>query len=326
MRYTGRFRLKLKKIGLLTLLWLSLFTTGRSDTAFSPEKISFSVKVKGEILPYKVMAIFILPQKELTFEVVGEETHNFKVITADGQITKLAAHRWRWHAPQEKGHYTVRIVKEESTDSMMINIFVMIPYSELKGEYLNNYNIGKYPTTPLKQLAIYKPPPGFIEVTQENEETFVSPHFRLKQFICKQDQGYPKYLVLKERLVLKLELILEKVNEKGYRCNTFAVMSGYRTPYYNRAIGNVKYSRHVWGGAADIYIDEKPVDGMMDDLNNDGQVDYRDAKIVYDIIDDMYGKSWYEKFIGGLGRYKKTVNHGPFVHVDVRGFHARWGK
>ena len=43
-------------------------------------------------------------------------------------------------------------------------------------------------------------------------------------------------------------------------------------------------------------------------------------------IEEMYGKPWYEIFIGGLGKYKKTASHGPFVHVDVRGFRARWGQ
>jgi uncharacterized protein YcbK (DUF882 family) len=126
-------------------------------------------------------------------------------------------------------------------------------------------------------------------------------------------------------LLLKLELILEKVNEKGYRCDTFHIMSGYRTPYYNKAIGNVKYSRHIYGGAADIFIDENPKDNMMDDLNQDGKIDYRDAAIIYRIIDDLYGKKFYDPFLGGLARYKKTSNHGPFVHVDVRGRRARWG-
>jgi len=64
---------------------------------------------------------------------------------------------------------------------------------------------------------------------------------------------------------------------------------------------------------------------MMDDLNKDGKIDYRDAVVLYDIIDDMYGKPLYRNFVGGLARYKKTAAHGPFVHVDVRGFHARWG-
>ncbi|MGD9237221.1 MAG: D-Ala-D-Ala carboxypeptidase family metallohydrolase [Desulfobacterales bacterium] len=120
-------------------------------------------------------------------------------------------------------------------------------------------------------------------------------------------------------------MILEKVNAKGYRCDTFHVMSGYRTPYYNEAIGNVPYSRHIYGGAVDIFIDENPQDNMMDDLNRDGTIDYRDAAVIYRIIDALYGKKFYDPFLGGLARYKKTGNHGPFVHVDVRGQRARWG-
>jgi hypothetical protein len=65
---------------------------------------------------------------------------------------------------------------------------------------------------------------------------------------------------------------------------------------------------------------------MMDDLNGDGKSDHHDAAILYDIIDAMYDKPWYERFAGGLAKYMKTASHGPFVHVDVRGFRARWGK
>ena len=47
-------------------------------------------------------------------------------------------------------------------------------------------------------------------------------------------------------------------------------MSGYRTPFYNRSIGNqTRFSRHVYGDAADIYADDDG-DGKMDDLDGDG--------------------------------------------------------
>jgi len=101
----------------------------------------------------------------------------------------------------------------------------------------------------------------------------VSPHFKLGQFLCKQPGGFPKYLVLDEILVLKLELILEELNRRGHAADTLHIMSGYRTPYYNKAIGNVDYRRHLWGKAADIFIDAAPADDMMDDLNRDGAVD-----------------------------------------------------
>jgi len=293
---------------------------------FSPEKAGFSVKFKEEVSPYRVMGAYVLPQETLTVEVQDKDKRGQYVLHASaGNTIRAGRNKWQWQAPQQTGFYPLKIVRQQPGDSITLNVFVMVPYIQLKGEYLGGYRIGKYPTIPYRQLPIYKPPMGFIEVTKENEETLVSPHFKLRHFVCKQEGDYPKYVVLRERLLLKLELILEKVNEKGYRCDTFGVLSGYRTPYYNNKIGNVKYSRHVYGGAADIFIDEDPQDGMMDDLNHDGKIDYKDAGVIYDIIDAMYGKPWYAIFMGGLGRYKKTKDHGPFVHVDARGFRARWG-
>ena len=56
-----------------------------------------------------------------------------------------------------------------------------------------------------------------------------------------------------------------------------------------------------------------------------GKIDFKDVAIIYEIVDELYGKKFYKRLTGGLARYKKTSNHGPFVHVDVRGFRARWG-
>ena len=101
-------------------------------------------------------------------------------------------------------------------------------------------------------------------------------------------------------------------------------MSGYRTPWYNQAIGNVPYSRHAWGGAADIYIDEAPMDGRMDDLNGDGRVDRDDARWLADFVSGMSRRGEFGARIGGLGVYGSNSAHGPFIHVDVRGSRARW--
>jgi hypothetical protein len=292
---------------------------------FDSGRASFRVGFGDEVTPYKVTGAFVLPGEKLKIEVPPDAGVSRCGLDATaGQVVENGRNRWIWEAPHEPGGVTLVIHNPEQGDSVVLNTFVMIPFVGLKGEYLNNYRIGRYPTIPLNMLPMYKPPKGFIEVTEANLCTPVSPHFQLGQFICKQSGGYPKYLVLKERLILKLELILEKMNEAGYRYDTFNVMSGYRTPYYNHAIGNVQYSRHLWGGAADIFLDAD-ADGIMDDLNCDGKIDYRDADVIYDIVDQMYTKPWYQRFLGGLAKYKKTSSHGPFVHVDVRGARVRWG-
>ena len=129
-----------------------------------------------------------------------------------------------------------------------------------------------------------------------------------------------------ERLFLKLELILERVTDQWIYADNFAIMSGYRTPYYNRAIGNVPYSRHIYGDAADIFIDMREPRGTMDDLNGDGRSDHRDAAVLCEIIEELYDLPWYEPLIGGLGLYRERAHRGPFVHIDTRGTLARWGR
>ncbi len=280
---------------------------------------------KDCISSYRTIGIYVLPGETLTIEVAhGPENASYEVLTKNREITRSELNKWCWKAPDQTGLYPLTIVEHTTGDIINVPVFVMVPFDRIKGEYLNGYRIGSYPTMPLKGLPIYKPPAGFIEVTRENEDTLIAPHFTLKQFLCKQESSYPKYVVLQEKLLIKLESILEKMNGSGYRCTTLHIMSGYRTPYYNKAIGNGKYSRHIYGGAVDLFIDENPPDGMMDDLNGDGTIDYRDADIIHDSIDSLYGESWYEFLMGGLARYKKTNDHGPFVHVDVRGFRARW--
>jgi len=293
---------------------------------FANGKIFFSVKIRGETTSYRELAVTVLPEVAMPVEVAASPRDTlFEVSAASGSLRSTGPGEWTWTAPSEPGLYPLTIRSIATGQSMRLNVFVLVPLTKLRDGMLNGYRIDSYPAIPLKGLEIYKRPRGFIEVTEANVDTPVSPHFTLRQFLCKQSGGYPKYVVLRERLLLKLELLLEQVNGAGIRCDTFHVMSGYRTPYYNRSIGNVKYSRHVYGGAADIFVDEQPRDGTMDDLNRDGKIDVEDAGVLYDVIDGLYGAGAYKPFAGGLGRYKTTSAHGPFVHVDVRGFRARWG-
>ena len=320
LNFNGFFRLKL----IVALFWV--YPPVADCQQFASQRAGFSLSVKHIENPYEIMTVFALPNESLKIEVKKKNAADeYRLYSPEGKIIPASSRRWDWRVPAKPGRYLLKIANVDHQHTMSLNVFVMVPFDRIEKEYLNGFQIGKYPQIAFKRSAVYRPPRGFVEVTPQNEDTFISPHFKLKQFLCKQNGGYPKYLVLKEKLLLKLELILEKANEKGFRCDTFHVMSGYRTPYYNNAIGNVKYSRHIYGGAADIFIDENPRDDMMDDLNKDGKIDYKDAAIIYRIIDELYGKKFYDPFLGGLARYKKTNNHGPFVHVDVRGQRARWG-
>jgi hypothetical protein len=271
-----------------------------------------------------VRALTVLPGEAVTFEVVGVDPGSGYVAQpAAGHIEPLGAGRWAWTSPPAPGVYPIKVVAPDSGEAVTLHAFVLVPFDRIQGENLNGYRIGRYPEKPFRGLADYRPPAGFVEVTPENEDVLASPHFHLKQFLCKQPAGSRKYIVLNERLLLTLEYILERVNAAGYPATTFHVLSGYRTPAYNRSLGNVRYSLHQYGAAADIFIDENG-DGVMDDLNKDGLCNIRDAEVLYRLIEDAAARPEAQGLIGGLGKYPKTAAHGPFVHVDVRDRKARW--
>lgn len=292
---------------------------------FSVGRASFAVRYRGEESSYKVNAVFVHPGEKLVLEVI-EVDATLSVEAATGSLKETSPQKWTWQAPSAAGLYPITFRDASSGDQILLNVFVTVPHDALRKEHLNGYRIGRYPSTPLKNLPIYRPPAGFVEVTRENETTYLSPHFQLRQFVCKQEGGYPKYLVLRERLLLKLELLLELVNRKGIRADTLHVMSGYRTPSYNSAIRNVRYSRHVYGGAVDIFVDENPKDGTMDDLNGDGRIDDGDTRLLEALVEELEKPPVYTRFIGGLARYESNAVHGPFLHLDVRGTKARWGR
>jgi len=103
------------------------------------------------------------------------------------------------------------------------------------------------------------------------------------------------------------------------------VMSGFRTPRYNRSGGNTagraNLSRHMYGDAADVYVDNNR-DGQPDDITGDRRVTTADAQKFARAVERVESK--YRHLVGGIGVYSACCGHGPFTHVDVRGTRARW--
>ncbi len=311
-------------IGLMALLPIGMLSSGSeppNEAGISP----LEVKVRDLHIIHEVMAVFVMPGERVPIQCDQTAEHETLVIMATGgSVQSSNDTEWVWHAPPEPGLYPFQISSSSTNRKMVIQFFVMVPASDIQKGFLNGYPIGEYPSKPLKNLDAYQAPIGFVEVTAENENAQLSPHFCLKQFLCKDDKNYPKYVVVQEDLLLKLERIFTSLNSMGLVRETLTVMSGYRTPAYNCSIGNVRYSQHVYGGAADIYIDDYPRDGIMDDLNNDGIIDFQDAQFLYTHIDHLSILPGHESLPGGLGAYEQNEAHGPFVHVDVRGYQARW--
>jgi hypothetical protein len=278
------------------------------------EKVPFSATVRGLTFTAKVGSLTVLPGEDLALDVAGPDAP-YRIDASDGgAVPSRPARALRWRAPDTPGLSTLKIEDVRDRTALTLHVFTMVPIDEVRDGRLKGYRIGTYP--------VKTRPAGFVEVTPENIRTKLSPHFELRQFLCKQAGGFPKYVVLSEPLILKLERIVEALDREGRDVDTLTIMSGYRTPFYNESIGNVRDSQHTAGTAADIYIDETP-DGRMDDLDRDGAITRDDAIWLFRLIDVMDRRPG-AAFRGGLGDYGSTSAHGPFVHVDVRGRLARW--
>ncbi len=290
---------------------------------FDPGRCDTVVGVNQERSDYTVQSYCLLPGEELTVEILrARPGRRYGFRAGAGRVRGLGPGKWRWLPPAAPGLYQANLRPRRGGPEVRLNCFVLVPASDLRDP--SGRRVGRYPRRAGVHSAVYAPPRGFIRATAQNLETWVSPHFQLKQFLCKQPGAFPKYLVLDHALLRKLEKLLAEVNRRGYACRTFTILSGFRTPAYNRRLGNSTFSAHQWGRAADLFIDEDG-DGRQDDLNRDGAVDFRDLEVVYEISEALDRDPQETRLVGGLSLYRKNAQHGPFLHVDVRGFPARWG-
>ena len=213
------------------------------------------------------------------------------------------------------------------------NLISTRPRSDKQNGRVGLYYIGNWPgetgkmSAPAKAPpARYNPPSGFIEVTEQNADTKLSEHFKLRDFLTHDQQNvWPKYLVIEMRNVDKLELVLTDLAAHGIDVHGVHVMSGFRTPQYNKSGGNTGgragLSRHMYGDAADIFIDNDG-NGVMDDLNHDGKVNIEDSRVILQALDRV--EAAHPELVGGGGVYPAEAGHGPFIHIDSRGYRARW--
>ena len=218
----------------------------------------------------------------------------------------------------------------DSILALPFNFVALRPFADKQRGRVGPYRLGFWPSERGRRIITdaYENPDGFIEVTPENQNLQISEHFRLSDFLTHdQKDVWPKYLVLNEDLVDKLELVIAQLERDGVPVHHMVVMSGFRTPWYNRHGGQVggraELSRHMYGDAADVYVDNTGR-GRMSDLNHDGRVDWRDARVILKAVEEVERE--HPELAGGVGVYRATRSHGPFAHVDVRGWRARWGR
>lgn len=123
---------------------------------------------------------------------------------------------------------------------------------------------------------------------KKDGEKFLSEHFQVKEFKCKD--GTDKILI-NTNLIDVLEKLYKHLN-----CKAINITSGYRTPSHSVKVGGYSTDQHTKGSAADITA--KKQDGTLFSSNE-----------ICCALEDI-------SHMGGIGRINKTHS----VHVDVRGY------
>ena len=118
-------------------------------------------------------------------------------------------------------------------------------------------------------------------------------NFKLSEFKCKDNTEVPEvYMENVRELAKNLQVLREHLGIP------IRVISGYRSPKYNRRIGGARRSQHMLAKAADIKIK--------------GFTPVKVKQIIIELIKEGKMKK------GGIGLYK------TFTHYDTRGWNARW--
>lgn len=123
-----------------------------------------------------------------------------------------------------------------------------------------------------------------IKEYPKDSEEQISEHFKASEFKCKCSRENCDHTLIDTDLVAYLE------KKRASFCQPIKIMSGFRCTAHNKEVGGKKGSIHMLGKAADIQVE-----------------DWKPEQVAV----------WCED-ADGMGRYP------TFVHVDVRGYKARW--
>jgi uncharacterized protein YcbK (DUF882 family) len=239
--------------------------------------------------------------------------------------------------------------------SASLACMVPLKADRIIGGKINGFEIGVYPDpynpadrkkagAPERILAhadIYSPPKLFYIVTPETYFVRIFNDYTLGEFDLDPrfiPLDYPRYIAINPKLLQKMDLLHRQLIADGVYVSKFKIIYGFRSPAYN--IGSWKkdgdetlkepFSAHMYGLALDFIVDEDN-DYVIDDLNRDGKIDFRDAQVLLRAVDKVDNQLLAQRsdLVGGAGYYyhhdfweRGRFVQSPYVHMDIRG-HTR---
>ena len=222
-----------------------------------------------------------------------------------------------WFVPSarmavEAGLYDVlegnQYVEKEADARAIFNQFPVVSATDLPQWYREKNGMNEQPFEEMcRNMKFYK-------LSKKDTYRKIAGDVRLIDMLARDEDFHrlhyfsaePAYLGIDERVVFRFIALQDALARSGYDPDALFVRFGHRHPRLNKEVGGASKSRHILGEALDINID---------DVNGDGHYTEEDKAIVLDLCErEIIGGR------GGLGRYPGTRS----IHIDVRGYRARW--
>jgi len=294
------------------IAWLMIFSTADDPTPSSP---FHCISVDGMRLPEDRLALVVMPGDSIT---LSSQTDGPLWWNA-GSGTPSSAHSetFGWRAPRAHGIFFIEV----GNDSIVEKYTIIVPVESCRWRTtsLNSFEIGSYGNGNDRT----RDPDFFIELTASTYSARITTHLTIGQFLCHLEGSYPQYMAFDLRLADKLEVVLEEVRKVYPQASDIHNISGFRTPAYNAEIGNdTRESLHLYGMAADIWIESWPPNDLMDDIDRNKRVDVYDGEYLVALVRVL--EAGGSVVTGGASAYRWNSSHGPFVHLDIRGSAANW--
>jgi len=298
--------------------------------------------------------VFFVPAGA-TFRISGEPALEGSFADISGNWNREGGELDSMHcrAPRQPGLYHLvwqsPLAPPGCDEKFGLNVLVLTQAeSAVHGEKtmlkVNGKSIGGYhdplqaPVRRVREHAqLYRVPQFFAALTPETTGLKLGPDFELGDLVAFRDYHGPDgkkvfttlrptdVLALRPELIDKLIKLRQRLREKGVKVTRFWITSGFRTPDYNHSIGGASFSRHCYGDAVDLCIDEDN-DKHMDDLNGDGRIDRKDGIIIGNACRELEAEGAVVP--GGIGVYEWDGDDSVrcHVHIDCRGYVSRWGQ
>lgn len=272
-----------------------------------------------------------------------------------GEVERFRPFSIFWRAPLYSGLQTLNFAiqedyavsgagqgkwKNQNGDQLQgkQEVTVMVQYYFDRNQTLiEDYDIGVYQNEKSSYVSgivqrrpeLYTPPQWFLKVTPDLLDYKLSPHFELGDFASPMEKGRPHYIAVDTDLLDYLEAVHDRVQKVYGPQAKVRILRAYMSPrerqqLAQRGANYTTFSRFQYGDAVALVVDREG-NGILSDLNMDGQINRDDANELADLLESVRQSM---KMKGGLGVLESPEESSwpdtPYVVVDLRGVSSRW--